>query len=169
MCYAAVPDLNQGSVEGGPSQTNPVSVITRVSDHGACLRQCVNWNGANVSPDGDAYTCQCDDGAGGFPQTGEVDCTPDVQLRFSHGRGAYTTVAPAGQSIWAKRSIREQLRLDQQKVAGKLCPNTARACLTSPGASTFECIETDDELESCGGCLYGEFGQAASLMGAAKE
>jgi hypothetical protein len=140
-----------------------------VSDHGACLRQCVNWFGASVRPDGDAYTCQCDDGAGGYPQGEPVDCSTSSILRFPHGAGDYTDAAPPGQSIWAKRSLREQIRLDAQREAGKLCPNTARACLTSPGAVAYECIETDDELESCGGCLYGEFGQASSLMSAAKE
>lgn len=130
----------------------------------------MNWGGANVKPDGDAYTCQCDDGASGSARnTGETTCTADAVVSYNHGYGSYTTNAPAGQSIWAKRSIREQIRLDAQRTAGKLCPDTARACLTSPGASTFECIETDDELESCGGCLYGEYGAAASLQSAATE
>ncbi|WOO82762.1 uncharacterized protein LOC62_04G006247 [Vanrija pseudolonga] len=42
-----------------------------------------------------------------------------------------------------------------------LCPRPTLAC-NVPGTDTFECINTSQELESCGGCLNGEFGLVAN-------
>lgn len=90
-------------------------------------------------------------------------------IYFQGGGGQDTGVQPPGQSVWVKRQLKDQVRLDQQKMAGKLCPGDARACLTAPGASTWECVETDAELESCGGCLYGDFGDARKFTSRAQE
>jgi hypothetical protein len=171
-CYAGY--LPSAPVGGPfPSETALVSEPQFVNDLGSCFRACVGWGGASTRPVGDVFECTCDADAGEFlpPDSEQIPCNSGGttiaryggHAYFADGTGQDTGVQPPGQSVWVKRQLKQQVRLQQQAVAGKLCPGEATACLTSPGALTWECVETDAELESCGGCLYGEFGSARKI------
>ncbi|WVW83326.1 hypothetical protein I302_105345 [Kwoniella bestiolae CBS 10118] len=50
-------------------------------------------------------------------------------------------------------------RIDDGGQEEDLCPEGSRACKVGPGVASqldYECIATDEELESCGGCLFGD-------------
>ncbi|WVW86702.1 hypothetical protein I302_108756 [Kwoniella bestiolae CBS 10118] len=37
------------------------------------------------------------------------------------------------------------------------CPNGMTACQLEQNPASYECIDTESDLESCGGCLYGDY------------
>ncbi|WVQ98495.1 hypothetical protein IAU59_005621 [Kwoniella sp. CBS 9459] len=63
-----------------------------------------------------------------------------------------------GPSAAAKREQRERARRSGIAAKKEMCPEGMQACniLDGDGLS-FECLDIKQELESCGGCLHGEF------------
>jgi hypothetical protein len=66
--------------------------------------------------------------------------------------------------------LRRRLELEAREEAAQLalqkmrCPAGLTACHVSNNPEHgFECLDTTVELESCGGCLYGEFGANSTL------
>ncbi|OCF40599.1 hypothetical protein I317_05609 [Kwoniella heveanensis CBS 569] len=101
------------------------------------------------------YLCQCGpDYTVDDTTAGPYNCQSGVFF-------AYTHPAAAAASDLARRNLRarlDQLRLDSQK----LCPGQMKACKLEDTSDTYECVDTSSELESCGGCLFGEYGKDAS-------
>ncbi|WVF72438.1 hypothetical protein IAT40_007253 [Kwoniella sp. CBS 6097] len=64
-------------------------------------------------------------------------------------------------SAWVKRQAKERLARDMGEI-NVHCPAGLTACKVD-GADhlSFECIDTDEEIESCGGCLHGSFNSRA--------
>ncbi|WVW83324.1 hypothetical protein I302_105343 [Kwoniella bestiolae CBS 10118] len=67
-------------------------------------------------------------------------------------------------SAWVKRQLKERLEKEAGLRAMAVCPQGLTACRTSPGDdSSFECLDTQSELESCGGCIHGVLGQSDDM------
>ncbi|WWD06946.1 hypothetical protein V865_005043 [Kwoniella europaea PYCC6329] len=95
----------------------------------------------------DLFQCRCN-----TPNTisgvNEVTCGPNVWFTFTHS-------AAATASGLARRNLKERL-LAVKRQSLTLCPGNAKAC-SVPDTGAYECIDTTSELESCGGCMFGEF------------
>ncbi|WWC85297.1 uncharacterized protein L201_000159 [Kwoniella dendrophila CBS 6074] len=89
-------------------------------------------------------------------------CSPsqppfDLPLNCGYGDPFWYT-HPDLPSGFVKRQ-QQKARLDKEgQLSLGLCPEGSKACKV-PGTNgiDFECIDTDSELESCGGCVHGEF------------
>ncbi|RSH94499.1 hypothetical protein EHS25_004302 [Saitozyma podzolica] len=68
---------------------------------------------------------------------------------------AYNSVS-ASASGNAQRRRRFDVLPKNRLAARSLCPDGLSACRVAPGRDAYECIDTQTELESCGGCLLGE-------------
>ncbi|GFZ50683.1 hypothetical protein JCM24511_08441 [Saitozyma sp. JCM 24511] len=77
-------------------------------------------------------------------QTTYPDCS-NMGYAFSH---------PGGSAI-SRRRRRDQLALGRL-AATQLCAAGHSACRLRSDSDTYECLDTQSELESCGGCLWGE-------------
>ncbi|WWD22911.1 hypothetical protein CI109_107406 [Kwoniella shandongensis] len=64
---------------------------------------------------------------------------------------------PAQFSGQAKRALKERLEYNMREERKALCPGRKTACSIPGAEDSFECIDIDTELESCGGCIYGTF------------
>ncbi|OCF56085.1 hypothetical protein L486_06026 [Kwoniella mangroviensis CBS 10435] len=82
----------------------------------------------------------------------EVTCGTYTWYTFTH-------TAEAAASDLARRMMKERL-LQLKRESQTLCPQGNKACVV-PGSASYECVDTRTELESCGGCLHGEY-QATS-------
>ncbi|WVQ93030.1 hypothetical protein IAU59_000094 [Kwoniella sp. CBS 9459] len=119
-----------------------------------CFTYCRNQGTAVVTPFPmtDNYVCSCVAGST------INDAAADPANCDAYTQFAYTHSADAAASGLARRHMRErleQLRLESQK----LCPGQMKACKLEEMSDTYECVDTTSELESCGGCLFGEFGK----------
>lgn len=119
-----------------------------VTDHIQCFNQCEQYVGATLVPSltGPGYTCTCDQNAGDVDPSMETNCARGALARYAgRAAGTNTGFAPAGQSVWVKRQLREQLRLDSQKLQ-RVCPEEGRACLVGAGKDSWECVDVQTEL-----------------------
>ncbi|WVW79565.1 hypothetical protein I302_101534 [Kwoniella bestiolae CBS 10118] len=114
-----------------------------------CFAACASEGSAMFLPlyNDDLFACRCNiDNTieGKSPTT----CGPNVWFTFTHSAGATA-------SGLARRNLKERL-IALRRQSQTLCPKAAKAC-SVPGSETYECIDTSSELESCGGCMFGEF------------
>jgi hypothetical protein len=59
-----------------------------------------------------------------------------------------------------------QYEMDNSEVDFKYCPAGRTACSISyDRADGYECIDTDTELESCGGCRFGNYAYDTDVVG----
>ncbi|WVQ96852.1 hypothetical protein IAU59_003959 [Kwoniella sp. CBS 9459] len=120
-----------------------------------CYAQCASqyiavfWK----SSTGD-YRCQC--GAYSIEDYEPIaTCDADNYFIYSH---------PA--SAQASGLARRRARLERAHARSfTYCPSGLTACKVSPTGDEYECIDPNAELESCGGCLYGEVGNSSSVVG----
>ncbi|WWC97775.1 hypothetical protein V866_004661 [Kwoniella sp. B9012] len=123
----------------------------------------LNYNYASTQLQGDAdgatMNCWCGSqttylGANGY----EVPCDYNTYAIFQHPVGTIVN------SVYAKRQLKERLiRIKNRKRA--LCPGKMTACVVQGVSDSFECIDTTQELESCGGCSVGEFNVHNTTLG----
>ncbi|WWC93577.1 hypothetical protein V866_000412 [Kwoniella sp. B9012] len=70
----------------------------------------------------------------------------------------YTHPADATASGLARRSLIERRRLaEQETMQAYWCPKSFTPCQLENDPDSYECIDTKNDLESCGGCLYGAY------------
>ncbi|WVW84445.1 hypothetical protein I302_106479 [Kwoniella bestiolae CBS 10118] len=124
----------------------------------ACWDACNTYPVAMLSPSGSSYTCSCfisgSDG-GGIPDT----CgNTNVYFAYSH------TAASTPSLVDRRRRRLDRLRRDQM-VLERFCPGGFEACNVPGSEDSFECIDVSSELESCGGCLYGTYGNSTASTG----
>ncbi|WVW84981.1 hypothetical protein I302_107017 [Kwoniella bestiolae CBS 10118] len=83
------------------------------------------------------------------------------------GYDVYTHPAGAAASGWARRNAREALKRSRQAALIQVCPKGMTACNIPgvEGADAWECVDTQNELESCGGCINGAYKNATSVIG----
>ncbi|WVW86454.1 hypothetical protein I302_108502 [Kwoniella bestiolae CBS 10118] len=135
------------------TQSSSFEVI--VSSPQQCLASCMNTGYSFLSPQSDGYHCSCGEIADLGPQS--VNCGPEVWSSFEHTSGDFVANAPSG---FVKRQKIRQRRLESQNLY-EFCPAGLRACSVPGDERAFECLSVDSELESCGGCMYGDYGVGA--------
>ncbi|WWD06546.1 hypothetical protein V865_004638 [Kwoniella europaea PYCC6329] len=154
-CYTAIGTQN-GAPDGvylAPDQTSPED----------CLQVCASYQVAAFQPgtpmSETAYTCTCGPSSA-FTNTGQNTCGTGDYFVYDHK-------ATGGiSSDFAKRQVKEALIRARNGKKRALCPNGLTACKVSQYQSdSFECIDTTSELESCGGCLHGEYNNANAPLG----
>ncbi|WWC69639.1 uncharacterized protein I206_103582 [Kwoniella pini CBS 10737] len=88
----------------------------------------------------------------------------------SPGYGCYyEAFFPYFHTVQPSAVIRRRMRAKQDFLSGhdlSLCPSGMTACKVLHGESTaYECLDIQEELESCGGCRYGEFPSHGDVKG----
>ncbi|WWC90914.1 uncharacterized protein L201_005852 [Kwoniella dendrophila CBS 6074] len=85
----------------------------------------------------------------------EVDRPVTCQYQMNH---IYFHPAGPRASGYTKRQLYERRRLaEQEAYEAAYCPRGLTACQLEGDSTSFECIDTKNELESCGGCLNGAY------------
>ncbi|WVW83325.1 hypothetical protein I302_105344 [Kwoniella bestiolae CBS 10118] len=133
--------------------------FTNVPDFEACFAQCKNAEYAFVDRAvGDDIRCSCSD----EPNYYDLNSCEGTNLQdfnwmiFQHPPGS--SGAPSG---WVRRQMKERLKREAGQKALAICPKGLTACRTSEDDQfSFECLDTQSELESCGGCMDGQVGQS---------
>ncbi|WWC72920.1 uncharacterized protein I206_106884 [Kwoniella pini CBS 10737] len=115
-----------------------------------CLAACATEGSVMVEPlsGSNQFGCRCNSAYtinGGTPAG---SCDAGTWFTYVHSQEATA-------SGLARRRMRERLQ-KLRRESQTLCPGGLKAC-SVPGTSAYECIDTQTELESCGGCLSGEY------------
>jgi hypothetical protein len=133
----------QPAANDPPKTTNPLNIET-------CFSDCRYYRYAIAKPGLFTFTCTCLN----LPPTitgSTGTCSSSTNFIYNHPLNA----AVSG-------LVRRKERA--QQVAIPSCPPPLSACLIAPNEyESFECINPDYELESCGGCRYGSHGPQTSL------
>lgn len=137
-CYSSV------TLTGG-------AAATTISNPDTCFTTCANWKYMQITPvgTGGTYTCQC-----GNTQTLGSSTTCGASKPV-----VYQNLAATVSSV-ARRRRRAEAIAARIDATAKICPGIMNSCLTSaPSAAgiSFECLDTQYELESCGGCVNGHY------------
>ncbi|WRT70649.1 uncharacterized protein IL334_007647 [Kwoniella shivajii] len=116
-----------------------------------CFTSCAGTYGsAGISHYGSTYVCFC-------AQVNHADDSQVCQGATGDG-GIYIynrdVVTP---TAVARRQLKERLR---RALATKhqYCPSGLTACIVGTDPEAFECVDTQADLESCGGCMNGLYG-----------
>lgn len=81
------------------------------------------------------------------------------------GANIYINAAPAISALGQqRRAIEAQRRAEALARDNAYCPEGFTGC-SIPDSTQYECIDTKTELESCGGCVHGAFGNSTSSAG----
>lgn len=155
--------LRGATLAGGPT--------TGVTDVQQCFTACKQYKYAAFTYTGsDTIGCTC-----GTVLTGgsSVACgttgtwTNSVAKRGLTGGAAtiYQNAAPVISTIARrKREIEAELHAEAERRENAYCPAGLTGCAI-PGSKYYECINTDAELESCGGCTNGIYGNSTVATG----
>ncbi|WWC57481.1 uncharacterized protein I303_100013 [Kwoniella dejecticola CBS 10117] len=119
-----------------------------------CLKNCGTSLGATFyvdSIDGN-YQCAC-----GQPNSfgSTAACGPGTYFYYYH------TAAQASQGLSRRRKIEEE----RKRGIHTYCPKGLTPCQIEDIPGAYECIDTNAELESCGGCLYGSLSSPNATIG----
>ncbi|WVQ97876.1 hypothetical protein IAU59_004992 [Kwoniella sp. CBS 9459] len=141
---------------------DPNEVYAIVDTAQECFQHCVDSPQASFRVDRTAspqvMRCYCS----AITSAGASTTTSSGFYLFTHEAGAYGNQA----SNFVKRQMRERLQIARNRALRAVCPNELTACKVSAGDEySFECIDTQSELESCGGCTYGEYNNATAPLG----
>lgn len=125
-----------------------------------CYRNCKKYKYAIFQPRGAGflgvnYKCQC----ANYPPvtSGGTVCGRNNYYIQEHTPGE--AASGLARRELKERAVRAQAALD----ANPYCPTGLSPCQISPDAADgYECLRTESELESCGGCVYGTYGQVNS-------
>ncbi|WWC72918.1 uncharacterized protein I206_106882 [Kwoniella pini CBS 10737] len=127
-----------------------------VSSPGECFSSCASSGQAAFSPrsntaDTQLY-CLC------APSNDVFSPTDDSRTCGYSSFFLYNHNAASSASGIARRQMREKLHsIRRQNSKPNFCPRNMKAC-NIPNSIAYECIDTTSELESCGGCMFGEYG-----------
>ncbi|WVW85014.1 hypothetical protein I302_107050 [Kwoniella bestiolae CBS 10118] len=128
-----------------------------ITDPKQCLNSCANDRLAVLqSEDSAGWYCGCASSTDSTP----VSCTDTSLFVFNHPAGATA-------SGLARRNAREAVAQAKRDRIFNVCPGGMTACLV-PGLEkneAWECIDTQNDMESCGGCLHGTFNNATTAVG----
>ncbi|WVW85828.1 hypothetical protein I302_107866 [Kwoniella bestiolae CBS 10118] len=120
------------------------------TDFYSIFQTCRNYPYMAIYPtSNNVYLYAC---VNGYALTGATGtCGYQINRIYSHP-------ADATASGYAKRSLAERRRLaEQENMVAYWCPKGFTACQLENDAASYECIDTKNDLESCGGCLYGAY------------
>ncbi|WVQ83625.1 hypothetical protein IAT38_005766 [Cryptococcus sp. DSM 104549] len=123
-----------------------LGVVSSVSE---CFTSCNANTFAIVSPISSGFSCFCGDNA---PSGTSSTCDLNAYFVYSH------TADPSASQL-RRRKVKEARAVEMRKrEENQFCPEGLTACLVGPGETAYECMDTKVELESCGGCTYGVWG-----------
>ncbi|WWC91991.1 uncharacterized protein L201_006945 [Kwoniella dendrophila CBS 6074] len=148
------------------TQTSTFQVIVETPE--LCLQSCKGYTYSILSPQLDGYHCTCSDSVNDLgPQN--VNCNQNIWLTYQHEINSYVGT-PSG-FVKRQQAQKQKKRLflnalgqgDEQFES--FCPVGLKACKLSGNDDdfAFECLNVNTELESCGGCLYGDYGISNQL------
>ncbi|WVF70002.1 hypothetical protein IAT40_004788 [Kwoniella sp. CBS 6097] len=146
--------------------TNSAEQPAQVNTMQECFQHCVDSTQASlriVRAADNYFNCYCSPITSAGTATGSTSSF----YVYTHEAGAYAEPGePGGPSGFVKRQMRERLQIARERALQAICPNNLTACRVSPGEGTsFECIDIQTELESCGGCAFGEYNNATAPLG----
>ncbi|OCF34127.1 hypothetical protein I317_01728 [Kwoniella heveanensis CBS 569] len=151
-CYASI----------DATDLSKVAVNEDVASPQECLAFCKPYDTAVLVYNEDSTELGCACGSdGSIVFTEPAACGPQNYLRVAHQ--ANTVIS----SQFARRQLKERLERAENERRAAVCPRPSTACKISSGfISSFECINTADELESCGGCVNGYYNAKDAEKGA---
>ncbi|KAK6904840.1 hypothetical protein I204_08371 [Kwoniella mangroviensis CBS 8886] len=130
-----------------------------------CFDNCQSYTFAVARPNPEIqyFSCFCGNDQGEFLYTPQV-CDANSEY-------IYQVAGESPSEVVGRRRLNERRELIRQRkmaAAGMApkCPKGLTACNVPGVQDAYECINTDVELESCGGCVHGRFGER--LMGRCK-
>ncbi|WVQ83953.1 hypothetical protein IAT38_006098 [Cryptococcus sp. DSM 104549] len=152
-CYAAA-----GLVSGVINTATGV-LGTTVSSPRACFDRCKSTQAAyfvpyifstSLTP---RYGCACGDETtvSGIPTV----CGQGFFYAYDHPAGAAASSLPKRKRNYER--IMAQKRTETIKERAWDCPTGMRACNVDGVTEAWECVDPTSDLESCGGCTYGDF------------
>ncbi|WVF67178.1 hypothetical protein IAT40_001925 [Kwoniella sp. CBS 6097] len=152
-CYAQIDATDLSKVDTAFSVKSPQD----------CLAMCKPYDTAALVYSSDSSNLGCACGRdGGLAFASPAACGPSSYLRVTHQ--ANTVIS----SQFARRQLKERLERAENESRAAICPKPSTACKVSGAfGSSFECINTADELESCGGCVNGYFNPKDAEKGSA--
>lgn len=125
-----------------------------------------NLEGQPPSHSVTAFECLCYDRTDDGPAAPNNNCQWNSWLLYNDN----LPLEPSPAAVRRRRLKEQQQQQNRRRFNGigdrgqhhlALCPRPTLAC-NVPGTDAYECINTSQELESCGGCLHGEYGLAAN-------
>lgn len=118
-------------------------------DDASCFTSCADYKYLMMTSNNDGlYSCQC--GTTLTPGSTQT-CARNVQQLYQNDD-------PTASGVARRSKIARELARRQAQQT--LCPASQSACVI-PGTESFECLDTQNELEACGGCVSGVFGAVA--------
>ncbi|WVF67129.1 hypothetical protein IAT40_001874 [Kwoniella sp. CBS 6097] len=151
----------------------------------SCFTACNSFTFAYIRPittpldEPNMFNCTCSNiDIGLSPPQIQIPCGPNMWFGYSH-----PIVTPSG---FVKRQDRRAALLRREMEEEQVyCPLGTTACRVAtpfrvqgdddhnqagPGGNeAYECLDTASELESCGGCMYGEYGGNATTLASAQR
>lgn len=127
---------------------------------GACWTACAGFLNAYLEgTSGSTFNCFCGNNA---PTTSGVgpSCGQSSFYMYSH------TPAQAASGLARRKQRLLEINAERVLADNPYCPVGLESCRVFPDLrdEAYECIRTDSELESCGGCRYGRHGPAFTNM-----
>ncbi|KAK8853480.1 hypothetical protein IAR55_004187 [Kwoniella newhampshirensis] len=140
--------------EGCQSSTSATGAISVASPE-VCLSACRLYTYAFFSiTSSSTLVCACGDATNVGPVPAFCSAQ-DSWLALRHTANA----AVAGPTGFVRRQMEEKRRKEEKaKRENRWCPAGLTACKVPGDELAFECLDVADELESCGGCMNGDFG-----------
>ncbi|OCF45392.1 hypothetical protein I317_00637 [Kwoniella heveanensis CBS 569] len=126
---------------------------TGYTSYEQCLSACASSAYTFVKPLETSWQCFCGSSMGSPALT---ECGLNKYLIYYHD-----PIAQASQLT--RRKLRERLNESTRQAAD--CPSGLTACLVEGYTDSYECIDTNAEIESCGGCINGVFGSTNATAG----
>ncbi|WWC91426.1 uncharacterized protein L201_006372 [Kwoniella dendrophila CBS 6074] len=142
---------------------NEISGLTEigvVANPEICFQACTDYSMSSYQLKGDAdgatMYCWCGPQSA-YSNKYRAACDYNIYAVFEHIQSTVVN------SVFAKRQMKERLIKEINGKRKALCPGSLTACNVDEFRDSFECIDTTQELESCGGCSLGQFNQNPNL------
>ncbi|WWC65101.1 uncharacterized protein I303_107715 [Kwoniella dejecticola CBS 10117] len=137
----------QGCTE--ETQTGGTTRSTFPGSIEACFSSCT-FKYAGITRYSFGYFCMCTEE---LTQVGSANCQAGLA---GHGLYVYEQAVIEPTQI-ARRQLRERRRL-AESTKHQYCPSGLTGCVVGRDPEAFECVDTQADLESCGGCMNGLYG-----------
>lgn len=147
-----VATVDQVSISGCYSSVTLNGVVvptTIITNPDTCFTTCRDWRYMTLTPVGTTGTYSC--GCGTVITLGSsITCTNSILVVYSN------SLAASGNLVARRRRAAAIAAR-----TAKNCPASYSECLvntpTTSTVASLECIDTQSELESCGGCVNGDY------------
>ncbi|ORY30173.1 hypothetical protein BCR39DRAFT_587965 [Naematelia encephala] len=131
----------------GPSSTSSPTDSETVTTLDQCFTFCENSRALIFTPSTGENNFACSCGTADYTNSNDLTCTAGTAYFYTHPEAASA-------SGLSRRRLR--LALGKQ-MSDRSCPAGLTACLLAQKAAGFECVDISNEVESCGGCLHGNY------------